>query len=145
MPEPGAAASPAEPDAGAGADATPSHAFAPELALVKDAVAFAEAVLDVAKAELHLSVAAGVRAAGLGAVAGIALAATWLCGTIAAVFALHTWSGSPALAFAVVALVHALGAAVALRQRAVWGARIGFARTRSAIAAAMADADKGAP
>jgi len=119
-------------------------AFAPELALARAGLAFAEALAEVALAETQLSATAMARAAGLGLAALLALGVTWLLGTIAAIFALHAWLGSPALAFAIVALLHALLAVLALRQRAAWRARVGYARTRAALAAALAEPDKDA-
>ena len=63
----------------------------------------------------------------------------------AVVFALNAWLDSAALAFAIVALLHALGAALALRQRALWRTRVGFDRTRGAIAAAVSNPAKDPP
>ena len=150
MPEPEAGDSNAAPDAAAGAAGeeaaqTGPRAFEPELALAREALAFAEALVEVAGAELKLSVEASAHAAGLGFIALLALVVAWLLGTIAAVFALHAWLGSAALSFAIVALLHAFGAALALRQRRLWQARVGFDRTRGAIAAALASPDKPQP
>ena len=149
MPEPEAATPNAAPDAAAEAAAAQAPhkpgPFEPELALAREGLAFAEALAEVAGAELKLSVEAAGRAAGLGLAAILGLLVAWLLGTIAAIFALHAWLESAALAFALVALLHALGAALALRQRQLWSARIGFERTRGAIAAALADPSKDPP
>ena len=150
MPEPEAGVSNAAPDAAAGA-AGPEPAqpdprpFEPELALAREGLAFAEALVEVAGAEFKLSAEAAARAAGLGIAAILALLVAWLLGTIAAIFALHAWLDSAALAFAIVALLHAFGAALALRQRRLWHARMGFERTRGAIAAALAEPGKQQP
>lgn len=148
MPEPEAGAPPGA--AAAQTDAQPQAepgqsgpgVFAPELALGRAGLAFAEALAEVARAELQLSITAMGRAAGLGLVALLALGVTWLLGTIAAIFALYEWLGSPSLAFAIVALLHALVAGLALRQRARWRERVGFARSRAALAAALSEPDK---
>lgn len=147
MPEPEAAASNTAPDAdGAAAEQAqvPPPPFAPELALAREGLAFAEALVEVAGAELSLSLVASARAAGLGLAAVLALLIAWACGTIAAIFALHAWLDSAALAFAIVGLLHAVGAALALRQRSLWSSRVGFDRTRGAIAAALANPGKDA-
>lgn len=100
--------------------------------LGEPALAFVRSLGEMMAAEAELSVAASVRAAQLGAVAVLALAAAWVALAAAATFALAAWIG-PVPACVAVALAHVALAAVAWWRRRIWQAHIGFGLTRRAL------------
>lgn len=113
-------------------DAVPPAAVA-EPSAIDEALAFGRAIAQSAQAELTLSTASFVRAVthGLAALGAVALA--WLAAMVSLTLFLVEWLGA-AWAFAVLALAHGVLAFVAWRRHLAWQKRIGFARTRAALA-----------
>lgn len=99
----------------------------------EELIAFVRALGRSAHAELSLSYAATVRAIVLGAIALIAVAFAWATAMVALTLALTAWIGV-IWTFALLAVAHGIVAAVAWTRRMRWQRRIGFPRTRAAIA-----------
>lgn len=100
----------------------------------EELVAFARALGNSLHAEFALSFAAWVRASVLGVVTLVALVLAWGAAMVALTLALVAWLDSAAWAFTVLAAAHGAAAAVTWNRRLAWQRRIGFPRTRAAIA-----------
>ena len=100
---------------------------------VEELVAFGRAIAQSASAELSLSTASFVRATihGLAAIGAVVLA--WIAAMVALTLFLVHLLGSTA-AFSVLALAHLALAGFAWKRHLLWQKRIGFTRTRAAIA-----------
>ncbi|HET9483759.1 MAG TPA: hypothetical protein VFO79_07370 [Xanthomonadales bacterium] len=100
---------------------------------VEELLAFGRAIAQSASAELSLSTASFVRATihGIAAIGAVVLA--WIAAMVALTLFLVHWLGSTT-AFSVLALAHLALAGFAWKRHLLWQKRIGFARTRAAIA-----------
>ena len=123
------------PDAAAGPDAPDAVPPAPveTPTAVEELVAFGRAIAQSASAELSLSTASFVRATihGIAAIGAVVLA--WIAAMVALTLFLVHLLGSTA-AFSVLALAHLALAGFAWKRHLLWQKRIGFTRTRAAIA-----------
>jgi hypothetical protein len=120
-------ASPQPPD-----DAVPP-ALEPDPTALDEALAFGRAIAQSAQAELALSTASFVRAFAHGIAAIGAVALAWAAAMVSLTLFLTAWFGA-AWAFAVLAVAHGALAFFAWRRHLLWQKRIGFARTRAALA-----------
>ncbi len=124
-------AAPQAPGASPDDQVPPAPVERPEAS--EEVLAFARAIAKSANAELTLSSASFVRAlvfglmtlgaAGLAWLTAMVALTVWLVGAVGAVWA-----------FAALAVAHGALATVAWHRRRVWQKRIGFARTRAALA-----------
>lgn len=113
-------------------DAVPAAAV-PEPTPVEELLSFGTAIAKSANAELGLSVASFVRALVFGMAALGAIALAWLTAMVALTVFLVNWLGA-VYGFALLAIAHAGLAAFAWKRRMIWQKRIGFPRTRAALA-----------
>ncbi|HVF34470.1 MAG TPA: hypothetical protein VND91_04045 [Candidatus Saccharimonadia bacterium] len=125
-------APPAAPP-GQGVDDAVPAADVPEPTPLEELFAFGGAVAKSANAELTLSFASFVRAAVFGLAALGAVALAWLTAMVALTVFLVQWLGV-VYAFALLAIAHGAAAMFAWKRRMLWQKRIGFPRTRAAIA-----------
>ena len=114
-------------------DAVPPAPAVSEPTALDEALAFGRAIAASAQAELTLSTASFVRAFAHGIAALGAVALAWLCARVSLTLFLTQWLGA-AWAFAVLAITHGALAFFAWRRHVLWQKRIGFERTRAALA-----------
>ena len=118
---------------GEGVDDAVPPAAVPEPTPLEELFAFGRAVALSANAELTLSFASFVRAMVFGLAALGAVALAWLTAMVSLTVFLVQWLGA-GWAFALLAVAHATIAGLAWKRRMLWQKRIGFPRTRAAVA-----------
>jgi len=118
---------------GEGPDDAVPPAAVPEPTPVEELLSFGSAIAKSANAELSVSVASFVRAMVFGMAALGAIGLAWLTAMVALTVFLVHWLGA-VYGFALLALAHAALAAFAWKRRMIWQKRVGFPRTRAALA-----------